>query len=100
VFARQATVAIRAGRVERDAATLLRTTLVAIAGGQTVDTALGQGLDALIADEDDDGFWQLVDVLARVRNTDPEQLALVTELLDVVVRRASSTRSHGHGRGW
>jgi len=98
VFARQATVAIRAGRVERDAATLLRTTLVAIAGGETVETALGQGLDALRGEDEDDGFWSLVDVLARVRSTNPEQLGLVTELLEVVARRTPTSRIPGGSR--
>ena len=98
VFARQATVAIRAGRVPRDAATLLRTTLVAIAGGETVKTALGQGLDALRGEDEDDGFWSLVDVLARVRSTNPEQLGLVTELLEVVARRTPTSRIPGGSR--
>jgi GAF domain-containing protein len=100
VFARQATVAIRAGRVERDAATLLRTTLVAIAGGTAVDTALAAGLGSLTGEDEDDGFWSLVDALARVRSTNPEELSLVTEILEVVARRASTAREHGHGSRW
>ena len=74
------------------------TTLVAIAGGETVETALGQGLDALRGEDEDDGFWSLVDVLARVRSTNPEQLGLVTELLEVVARRTPTSRIPGGSR--
>jgi GAF domain-containing protein len=96
VFARQATSAIRAGRVERDAATLVRSALTSLAGGASVDAALAVALEGLGSGEEDDGFWPLVDVLARIRGTDPDQLALVTEVLEVVARRAP--RGHGGGR--
>ena len=97
VLARQATIAIRATRVERDAATLLRTALTAIAGGAEADAALTAGLASVTGDDDDDdGFWTLVDVLAQVRTASPEQLALVTEIVEVLARRAG--RGHGYHR--
>jgi GAF domain-containing protein len=96
VLARQATIAIRASRVERDATTLLRTALRGVAEGADADAALETGLAAVAGgDEDEDGFWPLVDVLARVRAASPEQLALVTELIEVLARRAGTSRGHG-----
>lgn len=96
VFARQATIAIRASRVERDTTTLLRTALAAIAGGADVDDALSVGMDSLTGHEEDDAFWPLVDVLARVRRADPDQLTLLTELVEVLARRPPRG-SHGPG---
>jgi GAF domain-containing protein len=96
VLARQATIAIRATRVERDAATLLRTALRQVVEGDDADAALEAGLAAIAGgDEDQDGFWPLVDVLARVRRSNPEQLALVTELIEVLARRSGVGRGHG-----
>lgn len=94
-LARQATIAIRATRVERDVATLLRTALRGVADGADAELALATGLSVLGGvDEDEDGFWPLVDVLARVRRASPEQLALVTELIEVLAR-SGSARGHG-----
>jgi GAF domain-containing protein len=92
VFARQAAVAIRASRLERDAAALLSSALTTIAG----DGAEGQAdVDAVVADavamlarEDDGALWSLADEIARLRAADPGELDLVRELLGVLVRRA------------
>jgi GAF domain-containing protein len=99
VFARQAAVAIRASRLERDAASLLASALTAI----TVDSAAagepGAGdardVDAIVADavamlarEEDGALWTLADEIARLRAADPGELDLVRELLEVLVRRA------------
>jgi GAF domain-containing protein len=99
VFARQAAVAIRASRLERDAASLLASALTAI----TVDSAAagepGAGdardVDAIVADavamlarEEDGALWSLADEIARLRAADPGELDLVRELLGVLVRRA------------
>lgn len=89
VFARQATVAIRASRVERDTGTLIRSTLAALAADPDapVDDLVALAVAGL--DDDDDGaLWQLTDEIARLRAADPAQLDLVRELLDVLVRRA------------
>ncbi|HEY7132249.1 MAG TPA: GAF domain-containing protein [Candidatus Limnocylindrales bacterium] len=101
-FARQATVAIRSSRVERDAAALLRRVLAdaseAEGGGDPGD------VDAIVSDAtlaldtgSDDPLWALADEIARLRAADPAQLDLVRELLAVLVRRAE--RGSG-GRGF
>lgn len=88
VFARQATIAIRASRLERDAASLIRTVLAAAAGdelteaAETIARAAVTGLDA------DDGLWGLVEEIARVRTADPDQVGLLRELVAVLARRA------------
>jgi GAF domain-containing protein len=109
VFARQATVAIRSSRIERDTATLLRTVLgkvgdvtaEPVAGGDAgrptpadadeLDRQIDELVGNVAADldaEDDDPLWALADQIARLRGVDPAQLELVRELLEVVVRRA------------
>jgi GAF domain-containing protein len=94
VFARQAAVAIRSSRIERDTATLLRVVLGAVVGA-TPDATEPLDLDpivaAAVADLDADGddpLWALADQVARLRAVDPGQLDLVRELLAVLVRRA------------
>jgi signal transduction protein with GAF and PtsI domain len=94
VFARQATVAIRASRVERDTATLIRSSLSALAAaGQSAATPadVDSIVSATVADlgRDDDGsLWALTDEIARLRSADPLELDLVRELLAVLIRRA------------
>jgi GAF domain-containing protein len=107
VFARQATVAIRSSRVERDTATILRTVLAA---ADATDPADDDGLDAVIEaaiqtatagldGAGDDPLWTLADEVARLRAADPSQLDLVRELLAVLVRRADRGRAEWPGRG-
>ena len=102
VFARQATVAIRASRIERDTASLLRAVLVAADGqapGEAGQDPDGAALDAIIVAEvarldanSDDPLWAIADEIARLRTTDPGQLELVRDLLAVLVRRAERGR--------
>ena len=98
VFARQATVAIRASRLERDLAGLLRTTLAELAGpdpaGRT-DAAQAATIEQIVEratsdlDGDDEGrLWAIVDRVARLRTADPGELELLAEILEVVARRA------------
>ena len=104
VFARQASVAIRASRVERDLATLLATTLRELAG-DGADTAAA--IEALVTravaslgNAEDAGPWRLADLVARLRDADPAQVELVTELLEVLERRAARSgraRRQRHG---
>lgn len=116
VFARQATVAIRATRLERDAASLLRAAIVAAAGrppagepaaGGSDAAAAGpaaptdEDVDALVADAlaslgDDGGTWALADRIARLRAVDPAELEVVRDVLDALLRRAE--RRPGRGR--
>jgi hypothetical protein len=122
VFARQATVAIRATRLDRDAATLLARALAAVhAAGRDAGHVSGVGeaaeteargsdgaldhvaLDALVGTvvaglDDEDGTWALVEAIARVRDADPAQLALVRDILEALARRASRP-SAGRYRG-
>ena len=106
VFARQATVAIRSTRLERDVAGLLRSALLAIAGlggPASADRGLGESeVDALVSaavgsldDESAEGdggprtgIWRLADAVARARAAAPEQAELVADILDALARRA------------
>jgi GAF domain-containing protein len=104
VFARQASVAIRASRVERDVAALHAAVLGALAG----EEAPAAGVDALVAAAvadvggPDDPLWPLVEQIAALRRASPEQLELVTALLAVLVRQAErdgGSRAGGASRG-
>ncbi len=97
VFARQATVAIRASRLERDTGELLRATLAALAApapaseapdadGDAIDAALTVALARL--DDGDDALWALADAVARARAAAPGEVALVIDILDALARRA------------
>jgi GAF domain-containing protein len=100
VFARQACVAIRSSRIERDTAALLRTVLGAAerphddpsapSDAADIDRAIAAAVDDL--GSDDDPLWMLADEIARLRDADPAQLELVRELLAVLVRRAARDR--------
>lgn len=101
-FARQASVAIRASRVERDVAALVAAVLDALAGG----VAPAAGIDALVAAAvadvggADDPLWPLVEQIAALRRASPEQLELVGALLGVLVRQAErGTAAAGPGQG-
>jgi GAF domain-containing protein len=105
VFAGQATVAIRASRVERDMATLLRSTLAALADSDD-PAAIERIVELATADldGDDEGrLWALVDRVARLRRADPGELDLLAEILEVVARRAErraeQRRRSGRARG-
>jgi GAF domain-containing protein len=126
VFARQASVAIRASRVERDAAALLVATLRRLAASGeattgaatdaeaaagagpgaasdgTADAALIEDLVARamvdIGRDDDSGLWRLADSVARLRDTDPASVDLLTDLLDVLVARSERERTRRRGR--
>jgi GAF domain-containing protein len=111
VFARQATVAIRATRIERDTTQLLRSVLSAVLGasadapggardaeaapepGPAIDVEAIVGAATAELDADDDrALWALADEIARLRGADPTQVDLVRELLAVLVRRAEHDR--------
>jgi GAF domain-containing protein len=100
VFARQATVAIRATRVERDAATLLRSVIGALTGGEAPDGGVEALVAAALADVDDpdDPLWPLVEQIAALRRVAPEQRELLGSLLDVLVRQAERGRGRRAGR--
>ncbi|OGN82503.1 MAG: hypothetical protein A2X23_05790 [Chloroflexi bacterium GWC2_73_18] len=114
VFARQAAVAIRASRVERDVTALLATALASLAGaGAGAEAAAGaeEGAAAAAAElvsaalagldrDDESRLWALAERVARVRRADPAQLELVIDLLDVLARHAERSRTvRGSRRG-
>jgi len=102
VFARQASVAIRASRVERDVAGLLGAVLGALAGDEAPPDGVEALVEAAVADVGgpDDPLWPLVEQVAALRRAAPEQLELVTALLVVLVRQAERDgASRGGGSG-
>lgn len=104
VFARQATVAIRATRLEHDTATLLREALRTLEPGRSGDPS--QAIDEIVAaatsaldGESGTPLWALADRVARLRAADPEQVGLLVELLDVLLARMDRRRPGGPGYG-
>jgi GAF domain-containing protein len=107
-LAREATIVVRAGRRDRDARSLLRAALTAIAGGG--DGAGGLELDEAQIDElvvaaaaalpgdPDDPTWRLADRIARLRDVDPDAVELAIEWLDALLRHRRSGRP-GSGSG-
>ena len=99
VFARQATVAIAATRVQRDSVRLLRSVLAALspemtdADAEALVSATTAGLDA-----EDDAFWQLVDQIARLRGLTDRETSLVGEILEVVAGHAERSQRGRIGR--
>jgi hypothetical protein len=100
VFARQATVAIRASRVERDTATLLRSVIGDLAGGEAPEAGVEALVVAALADvgDPDDPLWPLVEQVAALRRIGPEQRELLGALLDVLLRQAERGRGRRAGR--
>lgn len=113
-LAREATLMVRRARVERDASTLLRTALTglvaadaAAAGdGKAADGLDDAAIDALVAAatadlpvDPDDPTWRLADRIARMRDVDPESVALAVDWLDALLRRGGrSIHRAGPGR--
>jgi len=104
VFARQAAVAIRASRVERDITEILRSALVSLAAEgdapsadpDRLRTAIEELVGAATIDQDRDGeagLWALVEAVARIRRADPTQLDLVSDLLGVLASHAEKRRA-------
>ena len=93
VFARQAAVTIKAGRVERDTAELLRQTLARLSADPDADAAAIEGAVGEVARHlDDEGggrLWALADAVARARHASPDQLGLVEEILEAFARRSA-----------
>ena len=96
VFARQASVAIRAGRVERDTAGLLRRVLAGLGAGSGADGAADDEVDVAVSElarqlDDEAGgrLWTLADAVARARHASPDQVGLVIEILEALARRSA-----------
>lgn len=101
VFARQAAVAIRSSRVERDTATLIRSVLASLAGDGPAPAVLDELVAAAVDDlgrEDPTRLWALADAVARIRRADPGQADLLVELLGVLAARAERRARPGRLR--
>lgn len=91
LFARQAAVAIRASRAERDLRTLLGS-VVAGTDGAPPDTPAAEIVAAAVADlAPEDPFWRLVDRIAELRAMPDADVPFLLELLDLFARH----RVHG-----
>ncbi len=101
VFARQASVAIRASRVERDVAALVGAVLRSLAGEEAPTVGVEALVAAAMADVGGPGdpLWPLVERVAALRRAAPDQLELVTALLDVLVHQAERDASGLRGAG-
>ena len=102
VFARQATVAIRATRLERDAASLLAGAIRAVdTEGRLSAGDVAALASAATAGLDDEGSqtWALADAIARIRDSDPGQLGLVLDIVDALARRSGRPAADAWRRG-
>ncbi|MEX1171495.1 MAG: GAF domain-containing protein [Chloroflexota bacterium] len=96
-LAREATIVVRRGRLERDAVGLLRRALSAlvVAPDGLDDAALDALVSAValrLADDTDDPTWRLADGLARLVATDPDRIELAIDWLDALLRRTPTGR--------
>jgi GAF domain-containing protein len=96
VFAAQATVAIRASRVERDTRDLLASALRSLAedGDESLAEEIAERATAELV-EDSGDLWALAEQVARLRKANPSSVRLVSEILGVVARQAERERSSG-----
>lgn len=94
IFARQATTAITATRVQRDTARLLQEVLRQLADKTLTDVqveALVSEATREMDDHPDEPFWQLVDYVEQLRGLGESELTLVAQILEVVARHAQRT---------
>ncbi|HYM84003.1 MAG TPA: GAF domain-containing protein [Candidatus Dormibacteraeota bacterium] len=100
VFAGQAAVAIRATRVERESSALFESIVRLALGADGDERAIESIVSASVGElgrEDVARLWPLVEQVARLRRADPEQLALVSDLLGVLADHAERRRSTRRG---
>ena len=92
-IAREATAVVRAGAAQRDATTLLASSLRALVADGGVPSEDVDRLVARAVDEIDAGaeqsLWPLIDRIARLREVDPGAVELATEWLDALLRHAA-----------
>jgi GAF domain-containing protein len=95
IFARQATTAITATRVQRDTARILSEVLRQLSDQELTDEQVETLVSAAtqgIADHSDEPFWQLVDYVEQLRGLGDREITLVAQILEVVARHAQ--RAH------
>ena len=98
VFANQAAAAISATKVQRDTSRLIRDVLGRIAD----DEVSADELDELVSDvtfgldrTEESPFWRLVELVGQMRALSDRELLLVTDILEVLARRAVRPRGAG-----
>jgi GAF domain-containing protein len=97
-FAHQASLALQASRVARDAASLLRQVLAPATGEpEDIDERFARAA-ADLDDKEDAPFWRLVDHLASLAQRPEREQALVADLLAVVVSQGTPQATY-HRRG-
>ena len=92
-LAREATIIVRRGRLDRDARSLLGTALRATAEAADgaalteaqVDTLVTAATERL-GDDPDDPTWRLADRVARLVGHDPDRVDLAIDWLDALLR--------------
>jgi GAF domain-containing protein len=91
VFARQATEAIGAARVQRDTTRLLASVLRDIGPDLTDDQvgALVSAATNALETDPEAPFWGVVEQVTRLRGMSDRELALVADILEVVARHAA-----------
>lgn len=98
VFAAQAAAAINATRVQRDTSTLLAEVLRGLTAGgldrEAVEALVSVSTQDLDPDEEAP-FWRMVDTVARLNAMTDREVMLVTDILEVVARRAGRPGRHG-----
>jgi GAF domain-containing protein len=93
VFARQATEAIGAARLQRDTTRLITAVLRQIGpdmGDDQITGLVSAAVDDLETDPEAP-FWRVVEQVTRLRGMSDRELALVADMLDVVANHASRT---------
>ena len=94
IFARQATTAITATRVQRDTGRLLGEVLRQMAEGDLTDEQveiLVSDATRELDDNPDSPFWKLVDHVSLLRGLGERELTMVADILEVVARQARRT---------
>lgn len=92
VFAVQAAAAITATRVQRDTSRLLREVFRGMGSDDLGEAAVESLVSAATADLDRDEaapFWRLVDQVSQLNGMTDRELALVSDILEVVGRHAT-----------
>ena len=109
-LAREATIVLRNRRSSGDAAALLRGALTSLAsldrrhmGGSALDEAAVEALVSAatsdLTSDPEDPTWRVADLVARLREVDPDALALVGDWLEALLRRRGPAgRASGSGR--
>ena len=95
IFAKQATTAITATRVQRDSVLLLQEVLRQVGDGsmteEQVEALVSEAMRGL-DDESEVPFWQLVEHVAVLRGLGEREVSLVGSILEVVARHAQRAR--------